>query len=167
MWCLSHALKSFQTWLSLGGKKNNGCIATTYSPFCFSQPLEFTVFCLLLRSLSKAILQDIDTLERKLIISDLRSCVHPWIASLGEAFSTQALTEHSRGRKGLLWQLFIIYEPLQSLFSLKNSFEEKIVWSPRVYKRDYLRTLVHSYFAARTLFTGLSPMVSVSIRCMW
>lgn len=159
--------KTFKLDYPLGEKKNDGCIATTYSPLCFSQPLEFTVLCLLLRSLSKAILQDIDTLERKLIVSDLRGCVHPWIASLGEAFSTQALTEHSRGRKGLLWQLFIIYEPLQSLFSLKNSLEEKIFWSPRVHKREYLRILVHSYFAARTLFTGLGPMVSVSIRCMW
>ena len=109
-----------------------------------------------------------DTQERRLIVSDLRGCFHSWIAFLGEAFSTWALTEHSRGRKGLLWQLFIIYEPLQSLFSLKNSLEEKrIFWSPRVYKREYLRTLVHSYFVARTLFTGLGPMVSVSVRCMW
>ena len=114
---VSHILwKTFKLDSPLGRKKKkDSCIATTYLPFCFSQPLEFMVFSLLLHSWSKAILQAIDPLERRLIISDLWGCFHPRIVSLGEAFSTRALTEYSRGRKGLLWQLCIIHEPMKCL----------------------------------------------------
>lgn len=53
--------KTFKLDYPLGEKKMMVVFATTYSPLCFSQPLgsRFSACCL--RSLSKAILQDIDT----------------------------------------------------------------------------------------------------------
>lgn len=84
--CCSHSLKGNLIWLSLG--KNYCYLATTYLPFCFSPPPEVTVFCLQLPLLSEVIHETLIHWEET-YSSDLQGCFHPWIASLGEAFSTK------------------------------------------------------------------------------
>lgn len=60
-----------------------------------------------------------------------------------------------------------LWTPAKS-FSLKNSSEEKRFWSPRVHGRcEHSEILFILLCVVQTLFTGLGPMVSVSIRCMW